>query len=249
METMQADASSGPQQGGESGDAGSGTPSCGTLFYFNFRARGEPLRMVAAYAGLNLDQEIFTMSEWGTYKRRMPKGQVPCLRLPDGTMMPEMNDIMKHLAQLPSPAGRQLVVDAKQASIVSAVNGALLDSVAHITNMYPSSSAVTQSTRVRAQATQFFGEFGAMLGEDPFFGGGTPGYGDIGLWMLAEDCNLMVPNLLDDLGDKLKQWYERVAALPGLAEYLASRPQVGSGVYGMPGSILHGGIPPELRSS
>ena len=63
-------------------------PSVGTLIHFNFRARGEPPRLVAAYAGLNLSQEIFTMNEWGQYKQRMPKGQVPVLSLPDGTLMP-----------------------------------------------------------------------------------------------------------------------------------------------------------------
>ena len=217
--------------------------SIGTLIYFNFRARGEPPRLVAAYAGLNLSQDIFTMSEWGHYKPRMPKGQVPVLSLPDGAMMPEMNDICKYLAQLPSPAGRQLVVDDRQDSIMCAVNGDLLDRVGHITNMYPTIHAVHEQASVREQATQFLLQFSTMLTGADFFGGATPGYGELGLWYLVEDCLLVVPDLLDHLEPHLKQWYARVADLPGLAEYLASRPQVGDGTYGMPGSILHDGRP------
>ena len=224
-------------------------PSIGTLIYFNFRARGEPPRLVAAYAGLNLSQEFFTMNEWGQYKRRMPKGQVPVLSLPDGTLMPEMNDICKYLAQLSSPVGRQLVVDDKQDSIIRAVNGALLDRVGHITNMYPTQHAVEESDSVREQATQFLRQFTSMLDGADFFGGASPGYGELGLWYLVEDCLLVVPNLLDQLDPQFKQWYARVADLPGLAEYLASRPQVGEGTYGMPGSILHGGRPSKITTN
>jgi glutathione S-transferase len=183
------------------------------------------------------------MSEWGHYKRRMPKGQVPVLSLPDGTLMPEMNDICRYLAQVSSPAGRQLVVDDRQDGIMLAVNGALLDRVAHITNMYPIEYAVEESDSVREQATTFLRQFSTMLEGADFFGGVTPGYGELGLWYLVEDCVLLVPDLLDHLEPHLKQWYARVANLPGLAEYLASRPQVGEGTYGMPGSILHGGRP------
>jgi len=205
--------------------------------------------MIAAYSGHKLDQDIFTMSQWGNYKRRMPKGQVPVLQLPDGRMMPEMNDIMKFLAQLPSPVGRQLVVDAKQDSIARAVNGALFDSVGHIVELYSASQAVAQSSTIRVQATQFLQQFGDHLGDDPFFGGQTPGYGELGLWHFVDDCLLMVTDLLDHTDANIKQWYARVAALPGLEEHLADRPQVGAGEYGMPGSILHGGIPPELQST
>ena len=208
-------------------------PSIGTLIYFNFRARGEPPRLIAAYAGLNLTLGIFSMNEWGQYKRKMPKGQVPVLRLPDGTLMPETNDICKHLAQLPSPADRQLVVDDRQDSIMRVVNGDLLDHVAHITNMYPTRHAVEQSGAVREHAVQFLQPFSTLLDGADFFGGATPGYGELALWYLVEDCLLVAPDLLDHLDAALKQWYARVAALPGLADYLASRPQVGEGTYGM----------------
>eukprot|EP00320_Phaeocystis_rex_P009445 CAMPEP_0119082742 /NCGR_PEP_ID=MMETSP1178-20130426/122724_1 /TAXON_ID=33656 /ORGANISM="unid sp, Strain CCMP2000" /LENGTH=225 /DNA_ID=CAMNT_0007065541 /DNA_START=44 /DNA_END=721 /DNA_ORIENTATION=+ len=222
--------------------------SVGTLIYFNFRGRGEPARLVAAYTGLELTQEIFTMREWGQYKQRMPKGQVPVLSLPDGTLMPEMNDICKHLAQLPSPAGRQLVVDDRQDSMIRTVNGALMDRVAHITNMYPTAHAVAESDSVREQATLFLQQFSALLGAESFFGGAVPGYGELALWLLVEDCLLLVPDLLDHLDESFKQWYARIADLPCLAEFFASRPQVGEGIYGMPGSILHSGVP-VLRSA
>merc|ERR1711865_634513 len=168
------------------------------------------------------------------YKQRMPKGQVPVLSLPDGTLMPEMNDICKFLALMPSPAGRQLVVDEGQDRMLHVVNGALLNRVAHI---------VAESDSVREEATQFLQQFAAQLGAGSFFGGAVPGYAELALWLLVEDCLLIVPDLLDPLDASFKQWYVRIADLPHLAEFFASRPQVGDGTYGMPGSILHSGAP------
>merc|ERR1712194_675933 len=123
------------------------------------------------------------------------------------------------------------------------VNGALMERVAHITNMYPIGQAVAESDSVREEATQFLQQMSALLGAESFFGGAVPGYGELALWLLVEDCLLVVPDILDYLDARFKQWYARIADLPSLAEFFASRPQVGEGTYGMPGSILHSGTP------
>ena len=61
--------------------------------------------------------------------------------------------------------------------------------------------------------------------------------------LVAHDHGHYVFSLDKALDAEFKQWYRRVADLPGLSDYLASRPQVGEGTFGMPGSILHSGVP------
>ena len=96
-------------------------PSVGTLIYFEFRARGEPPHMVAAYLGLHLQNARLPFSEYGWMKRSLP---CPALQLPDGALLGETQDICRYLAKLPSPvAGRPpLIVDSTQERIFEISN-------------------------------------------------------------------------------------------------------------------------------
>ena len=40
---------------------------------------------------------------------------------------------------------------------------------------------------------------------------------------------------------RLKAWYAAMAALPGIAEYLSARPQLGARKQGNPGSLMYDG--------
>ena len=50
-------------------------------------------------------------------------------------------------------------------------------------------------------------------------------------------------------GMKVQLWYHSVSFLPAVAEYLAVRPQAGTGDVGMPGSLLFGSENPLPRGS
>ena len=54
------------------------------LLYFSFRARAEPLRMIAKYTGFEFKDKFVSFPEWGELKQKMPKGQLPVLIKSDG---------------------------------------------------------------------------------------------------------------------------------------------------------------------
>eukprot|EP00493_Phyllostaurus_siculus_P020951 UN21276 len=73
-----------------------GTPE---LMYFSFRARADPIRMIAKYTGYQFNDRFVSMTEWPELKQQMPKGQLPVLVKADGKMMPESCDIALHVAE------------------------------------------------------------------------------------------------------------------------------------------------------
>ena len=71
----------------------------------------------------------------------------------------------------------------------------------------------------------------------PFFAGDEPGYGEAFIWHNLDNCfALCKDDIAAEVGAdgmaKLQTFYDKFAALPGIAEYLARRPKV----WGVPGS-------------
>ena len=87
----------------------------------------------------------------------------------------------------------------------------------------------------------------AELGGRPFFGGAAPHYGDFGLWKQADNFTLLDPAASATLGAEWAAWRLRMAALPGVAEYLRGRPGPGDPDAGYPGSIIAGMADPRRR--
>merc|ERR1711904_321907 len=74
--------------------AGSNAPAdspkdAGTLVYFaGFRSRGEPCRIVAAYGGITMKDELLTPEQWGERKSdKCP--HLPYISKPDGSTLHE----------------------------------------------------------------------------------------------------------------------------------------------------------------
>ena len=89
------------------------------LFYFDISGKGEPIRLLAAYAGLELEdyrfasrEEFMKMKEDGT----LPYGQVPLLEVDGKDHVPQSATILRYLAKLadlyPSDALLAAKVDA-----------------------------------------------------------------------------------------------------------------------------------------
>lgn len=102
--------------------------------------------------------------------------------------------------------------------------------------VYPFSYSCSSS------ATRFLQQFSALLGAEKFFGGVAPGYGELSLWLLVEDkiacwSSLMCLILsLPASSSGVREDYRRITDFTELVAFFASRPQVGEGTYGMPGS-------------
>lgn len=70
-----------------------------TFYYFNLYVRGEPVRMLLSKGGVAFEDKRIDFGEWPALKAGMPNGQVPALKLDDGTIMGESLCIIRYLAQ------------------------------------------------------------------------------------------------------------------------------------------------------
>lgn len=227
-----------------------GQPSAGTLIYFPFRARGEPPHLVAAYMGLRLENASLPFSEYGWMKRTSPNGLCPWLVLPDGQQIAETYDICLHLAGLEAAAGRSLATtDDVQRRLFEVSNTPPLmhkpdnsnpENCAWLLNMFKWRDAAPKVAGYAARARPVLRDLEAQLTARFFGGDDAPGVGDLGLFATVDIIVTIAPTALDDL-PKLREWYEATAALPGVSEYLAARPQVGARVAGNPGSLMYDG--------
>ena len=77
----------------------------------------------------------------------------------------------------------------------------------------------------------------AKLGDQPFFAGETPGYGECFVWhnldnLFDIDKKAFTEKIGEEGMAKLTAFYDRFAALDGVKEYLERRQKV----WGLPGS-------------
>ena len=235
-------------------------PSCGHLLYFEFRARGEPPHMVAAYQGLHLQNARLPFSQFGWMKRTLPGGVCPALRLPDGRLLGETQDISRHLARLASPARRPpLLTDGVQDEVFRLSNEPPIShsrsnplNIHWLLNMFPAEQGLAHLPAYLDAVRPTFQHLERMLerndGGGPFFSppGRQPGYGDIGLFAVVDNIKAMRPDFLQRFGfERLVAWDQarRVTA--------ASPPRHGSvrrGASGRTPSRLAAVVRPTTRS-
>merc|ERR1719440_1229653 len=72
----------------------------------------------------------------------------------------------------------------------------------------------------------------------PFFGAETPGIGDLCLFAYMDLIVTLMPDIMESVGPCMQTWFQACRALPRIEEYMAARPQLGTGVLGQPGSLM-----------
>lgn len=212
------------------------TAAAGKMTYFaGLRSRGEPTQLVAKYGNVKMEVDLIDSETWGKIKSsKIPS--MPFITKPDGSIMLETCDIMKHLAEL----GGKFVVDDKQAELCKMANEAPLQIADPLWNTPPE---VQQALGVPPFETVFemvvpvFQDLVTKLGDGPFFAGEKPGYAEafifhnIDNWFALCKDELSAKLGAEAMG-KLEAFYTKFAALDGVKEYLAGRPTT----WGIPGS-------------
>ncbi|KAJ3159137.1 hypothetical protein HDU86_002039 [Geranomyces michiganensis] len=69
------------------------------LTYFDFRGKGEALRVALSVAGLPFVDERLTDAEWASRKESMPFGQLPVLEI-DGKQLSQQQAILRYVGRL-----------------------------------------------------------------------------------------------------------------------------------------------------
>jgi glutathione S-transferase len=191
--------------------------------------------------------EVVDFVDWPTVKPTMPNGQLPVLRLPDGSLLPESIDIAIKIASDPSVAEeRKLRVTEADMDLYALSQGipsrelAMLNPVL---NWFPKVDANVRLVDTLSDALEVCRAFEAKM--DPeyrFIFGDTPGIGDLGLFHSVSNMVALKPDIFVDFSPKWKAWQENVSNLPGIKEYLEERPAIGTGYVGRPGSFAAEGL-------
>ena len=218
--------------------AGDMSKDAGKMTYLNFpRSRGEPTQICAAYGGVKLEVELIGLEEWGNRKGKIAPF-LPYITQPDGTIMLETTVIMKHLAEV----GGKFVIDEKTEELCKIANDAPMQTADPVFNLPDGGGG--RGKAGDAGYDEWFDAtvevaklYVAKLGDQPFFAGETPGYGECFVWhnldnLFDIDKKAFTEKIGEEGMAKLTAFYDRFAALDGVKEYLERRQRV----WGLPGS-------------
>ena len=191
----------------------------------------------------------------GVSTRPVGNRGLPVLELATGEMVPETADIARLICQEASP-GKFPALQGKEldqahemavasntyplmfpgcmlASYPEEVTDAILRGEkpdtyhGNLSNLPPYSDVLVSLQR-----------WEACLGDAQFFAGDVPHYGEFMLFNVIDALRLVDPACAAKLGCKLRSWFDRMARLPFIDEYLRERPQPGPTAHGKPGSII-----------
>eukprot|EP00873_Tetraselmis_striata_P039530 jgi/Tetstr1/459794/TSEL_005145.t1 len=226
------------------------------LLYLPVRGRGEALHMIAAYGRVPLKKVDIPLAKWPDLKSTIPtnkagKQQLPVLRKEDGSLLPESHDIAVYLA---TKAGPPLMPAGAAGAERAAALWSYYDAddkpycgesfkglfmLNPLLNWFPVETADEMLAAARPHFPKALACLEAELGEGPFFAGDLPCYADFALFHLLDNMRTLDGGeALAAAGGRLRAFYEAVSELPGVKEYLASRPQPGTGEAGKDGSIM-----------
>uniref|UniRef100_A0A6P7GHN4 glutathione transferase n=1 Tax=Diabrotica virgifera virgifera TaxID=50390 RepID=A0A6P7GHN4_DIAVI len=90
--------------------------------YFNFTARGEPIRMLLSYGEIPFEDERIAREDWPKIKPTTPLGQLPVLEI-DGKQIPHSISICRYLASIVKLDGK----DARENLRIDVAVETLLD--------------------------------------------------------------------------------------------------------------------------
>merc|ERR1711998_259925 len=221
------------------GCGASGPPAeAGKMYYFDgLRSRGEPIKLIAAYRGVNLDWKMLSQDEWkDEYKAKF--GTVPYFEPADGSAPHgETEDLMKEMATLGD--GKSMAADDLQKELAHTANSHPLQTADPLVNLPEAMHegfGVPPYDKWLEEAKPVISELITKLGDKPFFAGDQPGYGECFIWHNIDNILVLIEakDSAVEMGT-LKAYHSRFAALPGIKQYLASRPKT----WGFPGSHLH----------
>eukprot|EP01031_Cornospumella_fuschlensis_P036959 gene36959-44836_t len=196
-----------------------------TLYYFPLRARGEAIRLILHYGGIDFNDVIISMEDWKAIKQQgnlAPFGQLPCLGLPDGSIIAQTGAIARYVGKLAKVYPENPLAAARADMVFEFAQE--LNMVSPLLNFWPISTDVWKNNY-----ELFFNSLPRqlsiadnLLGDHHFFGGDSPCHGDFALFHILDACRTMQADCLDTF-PRLAHFMSRFAELPGVREYLANR--------------------------
>ncbi len=201
------------------------------LVYFSVRAKAEMTRLALAFGAVPYEDcsvVDYFGKPWKEAKPEAPFGQLPLLVVDDQPPLAQSGAIMRYVCKNFVP--KLVPEDAMKAARCDALFEASEELVTNPTNVNPIVNVFRGEQFAEKRKEYFEGapakiERLARACVGPFFLGEEPAYCDLALFHVLDNTRTLEPTALDK-HPKLQAFMERVAALPGIAEYLDQRPDV-----------------------
>merc|ERR1711874_622239 len=208
-----------------------------SIIYFAIRARAECARMILAYGCIPYTdtdcQKHFAMSFAEAKKcGKLPFGQLPLLSIEDKTLLAQSGAIDRYLASLVNTPGFVPTDPVKRAEC-----DMIYETVEDMIRIMPIVNVWT-GEKWKQEKEEYFSKtlpgklpsLVGLLGNKKYFCGNLVTYADFALYTIMDLIRLVEPNVIKKYSI-LVQWMARIESLPGVKDYLFSRPQcVGIGV-------------------
>ena len=197
-----------------------------SLVYFPVRARGEAARMIMAYGNIPYTDTIVEFGDFATWKSsgKLPFGQLPILEV-DDTIIGQSGAIHRYLAGLVSEPDF-IPKDSVKAALADALHETAQDlyRIKPIVNMF-------KGDHWKQEKDEYFTKtlptklpaLVKMLRDQEYFCGDAPTYADFALYTIMDLVRLVEPGVVSQ-HDNIAAWMTRVEQLPGVKEYIESRP-------------------------
>jgi len=195
------------------------------LTYFDARGRAEPTRLMLAYSKTKYDDRRVTEGDWEKVKPTTPMGQLPVLEI-DGKQICQTRAINKYLARKMDLNGS---TDMDEAEIDMYAGGVddfwplLMPFFAKRKDMDEAKKTLCEINETKLQTmlpcwTKFIEKTGTG-----YLVGKKPTYADFMLFAMLDNFvqwnnSILTPH------PKLVNYHKTIGNLPGVKEYLASRP-------------------------
>jgi prostaglandin-H2 D-isomerase / glutathione transferase len=197
------------------------------LTYFPLRARAEQIRMILAYGKIPYTNELVQFQDWPKAKGNKdlyPLGQLPTLKLPNGTIIGQSCVIARYVAKL----ANVYPTDPERAAVADMIQTLTME----MNDINPVMVWLTAGSDAYTEKfNKYFAELNARLdvivrylGSDSYFGGNTPCHADFSLFHILDNTVLAKGDALAGHA-ALVSFMERMRSIPELAQYLAERPQ------------------------
>merc|ERR1711936_1099231 len=208
-----------------------------SIIYFHVRAWAECARMILAYGSIPYTdtdcQKYFGMSFAEAKKcGKLPFGQLPLLSIDGKTLLAQSGAIDRYLASLVLTPGFLPSDPVKRAEC-----DMIYETVEDIIRIMPIVNVWT-GDKWKQEKEEYFSKtlpgklpsLVGLLGNKRYFCGNLVTYADFALYTIMDLIRLVEPNVIKKYSI-LVQWMSRIESLPGVKDYLFSRPQcVGIGV-------------------
>ncbi|XP_077992743.1 putative glutathione S-transferase 6 [Glandiceps talaboti] len=204
------------------------------LYYFNFRARAEVIRLILHYGGVPFEDKRITFEEWGEMTKnnayRGPLGQLPYAEL-DGEVICQTAALVRLAARKVGICGENDWETAKADSLVDTEQEALLK----VGSAYLGPEGEREE-KLKEIATNIIPGYLARMektlesndGGNGFFVGKKITHADFMVYSKMDTViNIAKMHGKDSVLDSyplLKAHYTKMSALPQLQEYLKNRP-------------------------